>query len=529
MKRRLFFTLLIVVLIVSLLLSGCTGTKRINDFFQGGEYKQHDKLIDFMVFFMLFFALTYLGFSKWFGEGFGKPGGAKGAVVGLSVALSLALTFSLVTQTKFSITTIFPLAKAILFLAVCLLLYGLLNQIIEANTATSKVVVLILAFILGYILLSIFTHFTCQMSNNMDQPACKSDFFNAFSNLGTKYIWGSGGFFGGGSSSGSSSGSWWPFGGGSSGSGSAGGAGGGAAGSGGVADAGTGTDKKSSFTDSKSWLWIGLIVLLLLVLIFIWARRKIAPWKIRRKNRQINDLLERLRQLTQTVRNVLNQLPTDPATYPIPQRDADYLALRTMMDTIRINPHVLQRQQPENRQIDTFFNEMDAAGNFARFPPLQGRPRDHIVNLLKEQKIIEWEISRLMHGYRMLLTNRDADIQRSTQRLRRIVQSPKFYPDRNVELMFDARRIPGFNADVMPNVRFVTNTPPRMNKDEPMELHSSGIYRFSLGRIGIFQTDYLFVYAIDGTPNDQTALDEMNPVTNAAGDASYLEVDWTND
>lgn len=186
MNRRQFWALFFVVALLSVLVSGCAGVDRINSFFENDEYKEHSKLIDFGLFFTMFFALAYLGLTQVWGKGFGKPGEAKGAIVGLSLALALALAFAVVTQTQFSITTIFPLAKALFFLIIFFILYGLIVMTkIFGDHWGGKIAAAILALMLTYILLSIFTHMVCQMSNNMDDPACQSDFFNwGFNMLG---------------------------------------------------------------------------------------------------------------------------------------------------------------------------------------------------------------------------------------------------------------------------------------------------------------------------------------------------------
>lgn len=194
MNKRQFLALFVLVLLLSVLISGCAGMSRVDSFFANGEYMQHSKMIDFGLFFTIFFAMCYLGFTVAFGKGFGKPAEAKGAIVGLSLALSLALSFAIVTQTQFSITTIFPLAKALFFLIIFFILYGLiyLSKVFGEHWG-GKIAAAILALMLTYILLSIFTHMACQMSNNMDDPACESDFFNAIFTLTEgwfKWDWG---------------------------------------------------------------------------------------------------------------------------------------------------------------------------------------------------------------------------------------------------------------------------------------------------------------------------------------------------
>ncbi len=228
MDKKRFFSLFLVVLLLSSFISGCAGVGRIDDFFQNGEYQQHSKIIDFGLFFVMFFALAYLGLSKVWGEGFGKPGTGKGPIVALSLALALALSFAIVTQTRFSITTIFPVAKAIFFLIIFFVLWGLMVMSkMFGEGGWGKFIAAVLALIATYLIFSIGTHMICQMSDNMDDPACKSDFFNAFFTILGRIFgideWG----FGGGT------------GGGTGGTGGEGGAGGGAPGGGGTGGGGT--------------------------------------------------------------------------------------------------------------------------------------------------------------------------------------------------------------------------------------------------------------------------------------------------
>ena len=186
MDKRRFFSFFLLILLLSSFISGCAGVSRIDDFFSNDEYLQHGKIIDFALFFVMFFALSYLGLTKVWGEGYGKPGTGKGAIVALSIALSLALAFALVTQTRFSITTIFPMAKAVFFLIMTFLLAGLIihSKVFGEGTA-GKVIAFIISALAIYLVVSIGTHMVCQMSDNMDDPACKSDFFNAmFETLG---------------------------------------------------------------------------------------------------------------------------------------------------------------------------------------------------------------------------------------------------------------------------------------------------------------------------------------------------------
>lgn len=191
-KTLLFFA----SLILFSFLSGCAGVQRLDSFFANQEYIQHAKIIDFAIFFVLFFSLSYLGFSRVWGEGFGKPGSAKNVVVGLSLTLGLALSFALVTQTQFSIMTIFPLAKAMLFLIITFLLGGLIiHSKVFGEGKLAKFIAIVIALIGTYLIFSIGTHMICQVSNNMDDPACQSDFFNAFFNIGGRLfegVWGGG-------------------------------------------------------------------------------------------------------------------------------------------------------------------------------------------------------------------------------------------------------------------------------------------------------------------------------------------------
>jgi len=203
MKKRLFYVLFAIALMLTSLISGCAGVGRIGSFFTNNEYKQYAKIIDFGLFFVIFFALCYLGFTKVWGEGFGKPGSARGAVIGLSLALSLALTFAIVTQTKFSITTIFPLAQAIFFLVIWFLLWGLLDKTkVLGEGYLAKIGYAIITFMFAYIVFSMLTHMICQMSDNMDDAACKSDFFNAGYTVLSRFFGGVGTSGGGGLGSG---------------------------------------------------------------------------------------------------------------------------------------------------------------------------------------------------------------------------------------------------------------------------------------------------------------------------------------
>lgn len=200
MKSRKVLVLSLIFLVLFSFVSGCAAVNRFDSFFAGGEFRQHARIIDFGLFFVIFFALCYLGFSMAFGKGFGKPADAKGPIVGLSLALALAFAFAIVSQTSFSITTMFPLAKAFFFIALWFVLWGLLSKSgIFGEHWGGKVVSAILAAIIIYLLACIFTHFVCQMSDNMHDPACKSDFFNALFNIGgrlfgvERWTWAGGG------------------------------------------------------------------------------------------------------------------------------------------------------------------------------------------------------------------------------------------------------------------------------------------------------------------------------------------------
>jgi hypothetical protein len=189
MNKRQFLALFLLVALVAVFVSGCAGVSRIDSFFEDEEYKKHSKLIDFGLFFTMFFALGYLGFSMVWGKGFGKPGEGKGAIVGLSLALALALSFALVTQTRLSITSMFPVAKAIFFIIIWFLLWGLLDKTkVLGEGKGAKIAYFILAGIMVYLLASIATHFICQMSDNMDDRACDSDFFNAIFKLTDRWF-----------------------------------------------------------------------------------------------------------------------------------------------------------------------------------------------------------------------------------------------------------------------------------------------------------------------------------------------------
>ena len=180
-KKRVFCLFIATIFVFGLFALGVEAgpLDSISNFFANGSYKTHAKMIDFLLFFTMFFSLAYLGFTKMWG---GDKDGAKmkGPIVGLSIAFGLALAFAIVSQTKFSITTMVPLAKAFLFVIVTLLLYGLLrqNELLGGDdTWTKKIITILLAIILTYIILNIFTYIVCASENNLDDPACQGAFF----------------------------------------------------------------------------------------------------------------------------------------------------------------------------------------------------------------------------------------------------------------------------------------------------------------------------------------------------------------
>jgi outer membrane protein OmpA-like peptidoglycan-associated protein len=73
------------------------------------------------------------------------------------------------------------MAKAVFFLIMTFLLAGLIiHSKVFGDTKMAKVIAFIISAIAMYLIFSIGTHMICQMSDNMDDPACESDFFNAF-------------------------------------------------------------------------------------------------------------------------------------------------------------------------------------------------------------------------------------------------------------------------------------------------------------------------------------------------------------
>ncbi|NQU78657.1 hypothetical protein HQ545_02720 [Candidatus Woesearchaeota archaeon] len=189
MEKRQFLALFIAVTLLFLLLTGCAGITRIDNFFENKEYLDHSKIIDFALFFIIFFALTYTGLSRVWGEGFGKPGDAKGPIVGISLALGITLAFAIISQTRFSITTMFPIAKAMLFLLIWFVIWGLfIASKIFGEHWGGKAIAAILALIACYLIFSIATFFICEMESNQDDPACESGFFSGGAQLLQKLI-----------------------------------------------------------------------------------------------------------------------------------------------------------------------------------------------------------------------------------------------------------------------------------------------------------------------------------------------------
>ncbi|MFC1723317.1 hypothetical protein ACFL0V_04210 [Nanoarchaeota archaeon] len=523
MNRRLFIGIFVAFILLSALLSGCAGTSRISGFFENEEYKQHTKLIDFLVFFVLFFAACFLGFSKWFGEGFGKPGGSKGPVIGLSVALALALSFTLIMSTKFSIATIFPLAKAFLFLIFCLLLYGLLATLMDPKTTTGKIVIFIMAVILIYLLMSMFTHFVCQLSDNMDDSACKSDFFNAFGKLGQRHLWGPGTLFGGSSG----------IGGGGSVSGGGGGIGGGTTPISPIGGGGGATPDKDDTTLAKdtptNWTRITiigiLILLLLLGILYYWflRGRGLRPRDLARHNQRIRELLERLRALIQSRATILDQIPTG-AAYPIARRNADYQALTDLLNSIRPRPGIRRPRRPDRNVIQNWFNEHDGAGNPRYFAPLDGELRRQVIDILNEEKDVEYQLFSQLHWYSRLFKNRVTDINGQERRMQDMIFSPKFHANGTVELMFDARSIGNFDPAHTPQVMFFPNTPAGLNNPHDMRLHSNKVYHLVFGA-PTNEREYHYIFWLNTDPAGfpgNTTHDIMNPIQNPANNRSIL-------
>ncbi len=571
MNRRLFFTLIIVLLLLFTVTAGCKGPGRIGSFFQNEEYKQHTKLIDFMVFFTLFFALCFLGFSKWFGEGFGKPGSAKGAVIGLSIAISLALTFAIIMQTQFSIASIFPLAKAFLFLAFCLLLYGLLNQIIKSESTTGKIVTFILAVILVYILMNIFTHFVCQMGNNMNDPACKSDFFGAFSKVGERYLWGSGGWFSGWFGGGAGSGTVRGTGSSSSGEGSGqqknaqqNGTGGSSAGTG-SDNGGTGDDNAGAISDliadtlpekdegnifTNNWgKMLIILILLLLIGLWIWKRKK----HMKKAQEEIEKLLQSLEALIKSQRQILSEIKLSPPQYTQADRQRDDAKLKNLMQKITANLRpgerpksdprswrnlwgrypssaVVHKRPPKPKQgpLIQFFNKQpytynDNAGNtqtvnqwFAYYPVLTGKPRKDLENNLHAQNLIKWELYWLSMKRKRFWHKILDELNIIKKKVDRQVISPKFdYQGHLVTIMFDSRHITSIDKSQAPQIIFHNNC--YYKKSDKMKPSPVGdVYQYSMpglpeGRT-IKYTILYFVQAGAGAANiTKFTHDELNP------------------
>lgn len=168
-KRILTLTCIVALLIVLYASFVAAGPlQNLQNFFTSG-YKNYNKLLDFMVFTILFFAAAYLGFSRWFGGGFGNPGDARGAVVGLSLALSLALSFAIITQTNFSLTSLFPISLLMIFFILVLLIYGLLQPAID-----NWFLRLLLSLIVAYLLFSVFLFFYCSDPDTQDSTICRA-------------------------------------------------------------------------------------------------------------------------------------------------------------------------------------------------------------------------------------------------------------------------------------------------------------------------------------------------------------------
>ncbi|MBI4738277.1 hypothetical protein HY772_01730 [Candidatus Woesearchaeota archaeon] len=197
MQKTRFFALVVLGLILVLLLASIVEAgpvQRIDKFFKNNEYKQHDKLIDFLLFFTLFFSVCYLGFSKWFGEGFGRPGAAKNVVVGLSFALSLALAFAVVISTDFSVASLLPIAKNLVFAIIVILFYGIFSNpaMIGNDNWVKKIMSFAMAVAVAYIFLNVFTWGVCNIEGNAGTAPCKSGFFNA-AGYGVDWLFGGGG------------------------------------------------------------------------------------------------------------------------------------------------------------------------------------------------------------------------------------------------------------------------------------------------------------------------------------------------
>ncbi|HII72745.1 TPA: hypothetical protein HA265_08370 [Candidatus Woesearchaeota archaeon] len=383
----------------------------------------------------------------------------------------------------------------------------------------------ILACILVYILMSIFTHFVCQMSDSMDNSACRSDFFNAFSKLGYRHLWGPGTWFGG--SSGSSSAGWqfWP----STGGGGTGTAGGGTIGPGGApgpsvgpggAAAGSGGTTGDGGTASRrdaGWPWYAWLFLILLILgIMGYAGLRVARrvQLVRQQNQRINDLIEELRRLIQSKKNILQQI-NDP-TWTAAQRAADHAALTTLLNNLDASPGIL-RNRPNTGQINTFFAAQAAPNVFQHYRPLTGQQRQVFINNLIQEKNIQYELGQLLNWWRRWFTNRVAQINGLDARLNNLIFSPKFHADMTVELMFDARPIPQFNQNNMPSVAFVAAVPPGVVNPNLMNFHSPGVYNINLGMVVGGPFDYLYNYSVIGAAGWFQTVDILNPVTNVVG------------
>lgn len=198
MQKKRFFALVLMavvfLLLVGSLVEAAGPLERIDKFFKDNEYKKHDKLIDFLLFFTLFFSVCYLGFSKWFGEGFGRPAGAKNVVIGLSFALSLALAFAVVISTQFSVASLLPIAKNLVFAIIVILFYGIFSNpaMIGNDSWAKKFLSFAMAVAVAYIFLNVFTWGVCNIEGNAGTAPCKSGFFNAAGH-GINWLFGGGG------------------------------------------------------------------------------------------------------------------------------------------------------------------------------------------------------------------------------------------------------------------------------------------------------------------------------------------------
>ncbi len=532
MNKRVFVLLMAVFLVLSIFISGCGGMHRIDSFFQNNEYEQHSKLIDFMLFFTIFFALSFLGFSKFFGEGFGKPGTARGAVIGLSFALSLALTFALITQTKFSVTTIFPLAKNILFLVFVLLLYGVLASLLKPETRTGKILIFLLAFMVIYIVLNIFTHFVCQLGDNINDPACRSDFFNAFSKVGYRHFWGPGTIFG--DTSGTSSAGKYvgvpvtkvkvntskkP-----------GETSGGEGGSNDLSseDKTSPDEKKPRKNEMASgitrsyWFWGIIIAILLGFLLWIAYKAKRRGKHMKDAEKKIGALLLQLRNLINSERAILEKLQTESG-YTADMRAADSAELAAMLNNIPVKPSekwrktIKHREYPSEKPIRDFFNEMDPKNptEFLHFKPLKGPDREALIKNLHQQKLIEADLYWLNLARKRFWMNIKKEIRHVEERLAKMVISPKFnFSDMTVTLMFDARNIKDIDSSKEPAVLFFkpASYANRSLRDNTMKKSKiNRVYEFKMaGLPDKTLIKYAYIYFVIGSDEPKYVHDKIN-------------------